>query len=177
MPFPEDHPKDPEDCLSIFYTSSQGLFSDKSQALLAIIMDVSYRNFPISPAEFLPASAGKGKISTKCCLLRPLPDLASLWLQNSARALEMKCNLQCYQLLQSTAAIHTEKLWAPPRSPGTWYATAATHPKWQGGKETRVESSGHETSVPRKDLKYRFSPLNNHFTNGRQGTMYLGVEF
>lgn len=76
----------------------------------------------------------------------------------------MKCNLQCFQPLQSTAAVHMEELPALPESPGTWCATAATHPKWQGGKETRVERvQGMRPPVPRKELKYRFSPLNNHF--------------
>lgn len=31
--------------------------------------------------------------------------------------------------------------------------------------------------MQRKELKYRFSHLNNHFTKGIQGTMYLDVEF
>ena len=105
------------------------------------------------------ASAGRGKTSTKCCFLRPPPDLASLWLQNSARALEMKCYLQRYQLLQPTAAIHM----ASPESPGTRCATAATQPKWQGGKETQLERiQGMRSPVPRKKLQHRFSPLNNH---------------
>lgn len=42
----------------------------------------------------------------------------------------------------------------------------------QGGK-----CSGHETPVQRKELKYRFSPLNNHFTKGMWGTMYSAVGF
>lgn len=39
------------------------------------------------------------------------------------------------------------------------------------------KSAGHKTPVPKKKLKHRFSPLNNHLTKGIQGTMYLDVEF
>lgn len=48
----------------------------------------------------------------------------------------MKCNLQCYQPLQSTAAIHTEELLAFLASPGTHVLPQLHIPN---GRETRVE--------------------------------------
>lgn len=84
----------------------------------------------------------------------------------------MKHHLQSLQLFQSTAAIHTERLLAFLKSPGT-HAAAATHPHWQ--RDQGRKNSGDDTPVQGKELRFRH--LNNHFTKDIWQAMYWDVEF
>lgn len=132
-PFPEDHPA----LYQLRVVGTYSCFSHQGR----LRGGEQLGGCPsLPPLPRTCASAGQGRTSTKCRLLRPSPVLVSLWLRNSARALEMKCYLEHYQLLHSMAAIHTEEMAVLLENLGTQCATAATHPKWQGGKDTRVES-------------------------------------